>query len=45
MLIEEIDDGPAALHPLAPFLAEAGFLSGAFGFQSTRPPNLPSLHP
>jgi ATP-dependent Lhr-like helicase len=42
MLIEEIDGAPPAVHFLAPFLAEAGFLSGAFGFQSTRPPNVPS---
>jgi len=39
MLIEEIDGAPPAEHPLAPFLAEAGFLAGAFGFQSTRRPN------
>src|SRR5262249_41129224 len=45
MLIDEIDGAPPALHFLAPFLAEAGFLSGAFGFQATRPPNLPSLDP
>src|SRR5262249_49453387 len=42
MLIEEIDGVSPAGHFLAPFLAEAGFLSGALGFQSTRPPNLPS---
>jgi ATP-dependent Lhr-like helicase len=36
MLIEEIDGLPPALHPLAPFLIEAGFLSGALGFQATR---------
>jgi ATP-dependent Lhr-like helicase len=45
MLIEEIDGAAPALHFLAPFLVEAGFLSGAFGFQPTRPPNLPSLDP
>jgi ATP-dependent Lhr-like helicase len=39
MLIEEIDEAPPALHFLAPFLAAAGFLSGALGFQSTRPAN------
>jgi ATP-dependent helicase Lhr and Lhr-like helicase len=33
MLIEEIDDVPAAEHALAPFLAEAGFTSGAMGMQ------------
>jgi len=44
MLIEEIDGAAPSLHFLAPFLAEAGFLSGAFGFQPTRPPNLPSLN-
>jgi ATP-dependent helicase Lhr and Lhr-like helicase len=43
MLIEDIDGAAPALHFLAPFLTEAGFLSGAFGFQPTRPPNLPSL--
>jgi ATP-dependent Lhr-like helicase len=35
MLIEEIDGAPAALHPMAPFLAEAGFVAGAMGFQAT----------
>src|SRR4029079_3882043 len=45
MLIEEIDGAAAAVHFLAPFLAEAGFLSGAFRFQSIPPPNLPSLNP
>jgi ATP-dependent Lhr-like helicase len=39
MLIEEIDEAAPALHVLAPFLAEAGFLSGALGFQSKRPAN------
>jgi ATP-dependent Lhr-like helicase len=42
MLIEEIDGAAAAVHFLAPFLAEAGFLSGAFGFQPARPPTLTS---
>jgi ATP-dependent Lhr-like helicase len=37
MLIEEIDGGPPAIHPLAPFLAEAGFMPGAMGFQATFP--------
>jgi ATP-dependent Lhr-like helicase len=37
MLIEDIDGAPSTLHPLAPFLAEAGFLPGALGFQATRP--------
>jgi ATP-dependent Lhr-like helicase len=35
MLLEEIDGGPPALHPLAPFLAEAGFVAGAMGYQAT----------
>src|SRR5207253_362050 len=35
MLIEEIDGMPAARHPLAPYLAEAGFAAGALGFQAT----------
>src|SRR5207249_3425821 len=29
MLIEDIDGLPSSIHPFAPFLAEAGFLSGA----------------
>ena len=33
MLIEEIDTLPPAVHALAPFLSEAGFVSGALGFQ------------
>lgn len=35
MLIEEIDGASPASHPLAPYLAEAGFISGAMGFQAT----------
>jgi ATP-dependent helicase Lhr and Lhr-like helicase len=35
MLIEEIDGAPAAAHPLAPYLAASGFISGALGFQAT----------
>ena len=35
MLVEEIDGAPPAAHTLAPFLAEAGFISGAMGFQAT----------
>jgi len=35
MLIEEIDGLPPSAHPLAPFLAEAGFIGGALGFQAT----------
>jgi ATP-dependent Lhr-like helicase len=35
MLIEEIDSGPPAAHTLAPYLAEAGFVGGAMGFQAT----------
>ncbi len=35
MLIEEIDGVSAALHPLTPFLVEAGFIAGAMGLQST----------
>jgi len=35
MLIEEIDGGPPDTHRLAPFLAEAGFASGALGLQAT----------
>ncbi len=41
MLLEEIDGGVPAAHPMAPFLTEAGFAGGAMGFQATyahRPP-------
>jgi ATP-dependent Lhr-like helicase len=34
MLIEEIDGVPPATHPIAKFLAEAGFISGALGMQA-----------
>jgi ATP-dependent Lhr-like helicase len=36
MLLAEIDGRPTAAHPLAPFLAEAGFVPGAMGFQMRR---------
>jgi ATP-dependent Lhr-like helicase len=35
MLIEEIDSAPASIHPLAPFLTDAGFLVSAMGLQAT----------
>jgi ATP-dependent Lhr-like helicase len=35
MLIEEIDGTQPALHPISPFLTEAGFVAGAMGFQAT----------
>ena len=35
MLIEEIDGAPPARHPMAPLLAEAGFVAGAMGLQAT----------
>ena len=35
MLIEEIDGLPPSAHPLAAYLAEAGFVGGALGFQAT----------
>lgn len=35
MLIEEINGTPPALHPLSQFLAEAGFVAGALGYQAT----------
>ncbi|HJZ77356.1 MAG TPA: DEAD/DEAH box helicase [Vicinamibacterales bacterium] len=35
MLIEEIDGTAPSLHPMAPFLGEAGFIAGALGFQAT----------
>ena len=31
ILVEDIDGVPAATHPLAPYLADAGFVSGALG--------------
>ena len=34
MLIEEIDGVPPSAHPIAPFLAKAGFITGAMGFQA-----------
>jgi ATP-dependent Lhr-like helicase len=37
MLIAEIDGRAAADHPLAPFLAEAGFVRRAGGFQASPP--------
>jgi len=36
MLIEEIDGAPVAAHPLASFLSEAGFITGALGMTLTR---------
>jgi ATP-dependent Lhr-like helicase len=36
MLIEEIDAMPSPHHPLAPFLTETGFLTGAMGMQGRR---------
>jgi len=33
MLLEEIDGVPPSSHPMAPYLARAGFISGAMGFQ------------
>jgi hypothetical protein len=36
MLLEEIDGLPAPQHPLAPYLAEAGFVAGAMGMQARR---------
>jgi len=35
MLIEEIDGAPPSQHPMSTFLAEAGFIGGALGFQAT----------
>ena len=37
MLIEDIDGRQPATHPMAPWLAEAGFIAGALGFQATYP--------
>ena len=34
MLIEEIDGGPPATHPLSAYLSEAGFIAGALGYQA-----------
>jgi len=35
MLIEEIDGTAPSRHPMSPFLAEAGFVGRAMGFQAT----------
>jgi len=35
MLIEEIDGTPPSQHPMSVWLTEAGFVSGAMGFQAT----------
>ena len=35
MLIEEVDGSAPSQHAMAPFLTEAGFMSGALGFQAT----------
>jgi hypothetical protein len=48
MLIEEIDGAPSAVHPIAPLLLEAGFISGALGFQASlrsHQPPMPSRQP
>ncbi|HWF86252.1 MAG TPA: hypothetical protein VG222_15440, partial [Vicinamibacterales bacterium] len=37
MLIEEIDGVPPSAHPLAPFLADAGFVAGALGYSPQSP--------
>ncbi len=37
LLIAEVDGARAEGHPLAPFLRDAGFTSGAMGFQLPRP--------
>jgi ATP-dependent Lhr-like helicase len=34
MLLEEIDGVPPSSHPMAPYLARAGFISGAMGFSA-----------
>ncbi len=34
MLIEEIDGVPPSAHPIAPYLARVGFLSGAMGLSA-----------
>jgi ATP-dependent Lhr-like helicase len=36
MLLDEIDGAAPAVHPLAPYLREAGFNPGALGFQAPR---------
>jgi len=35
MLIEEIDGAPPSLHPILPYLMDAGFANGAMGVQAT----------
>jgi ATP-dependent helicase Lhr and Lhr-like helicase len=34
MLLEEVDGVPPSAHPIAPYLARVGFLTGALGFQA-----------
>ncbi|HEX5475193.1 MAG TPA: DEAD/DEAH box helicase [Vicinamibacterales bacterium] len=41
LLVEEINGRPAADHPLAPYLIEAGFSPSAMGLQMRRPPVAP----
>jgi ATP-dependent Lhr-like helicase len=48
MLLEEIDGAPPSRHPMSSFLAEAGFVAGALGFQATyrdHQPRSPALQP
>jgi ATP-dependent Lhr-like helicase len=41
LLVSEINGVPAAEHPFASFLADAGFSPSAMGFQMRRPPSVP----
>ena len=43
MLLEEIDGAPPSLHALAQYLTEAGFISGALGFQATKANEKPKI--
>jgi ATP-dependent Lhr-like helicase len=38
LMISDINGSPAAEHPLAPFLVDAGFYPSAMGFMTRRPP-------
>jgi ATP-dependent Lhr-like helicase len=45
LLIAEVNGLPAAEHPLAPFLVQAGFSPSAMGYQMRRPPAPPAEPP
>ncbi len=42
MLLEDIDGAPPSAHPLAPYLADAGFVTGALGMQAVAARHAPA---